>query len=309
MRIRITLALLAIVAGTMAYPWQTTFDRWTLGIAVAVVVVSFAWWRGLFVTNMIGRRFAVFRRNQSKPKFRPSNQVTVLLRVDDPAGVGLALPLVAGYVDRFGVRCEKVRVTSRDVGDIRTTWIGMSLAANDNLAALAARSPELPLYDTAEIVGRRLADHLRETGLQAAIVDDAEAPLPETGREVWNGFRDDSGTVAAYGIRVDSGFGERLAQVWAQPVETWTALEFSGTAERPTVAAACAFRTPEPVRGVPVPGLVGQPGAHRPLLAAMDPRTVGRLGVASVPLHDGLLDQLDWLVWTDTAGSGAHALA
>jgi hypothetical protein len=52
------------------------------------------------------------------------------------------------------LRCNKIRVTSLIDGDERATWIGVTLAAGDNLAALAARSPELPLSDTAEAVGR-----------------------------------------------------------------------------------------------------------------------------------------------------------
>jgi type VII secretion protein EccE len=63
----------------------------------------------------------------------------------------------------------------------------MTLGAADNLAALRARSPEIPLYDTAEVVGRRLADRLRETGLDAAIVDVAHGPLTGRGQETWPG--------------------------------------------------------------------------------------------------------------------------
>jgi type VII secretion protein EccE len=103
--IRIALALLFIVPAAMAYPWQSDIDWWLLGIAIGVTLVVFAWWRGLFVTTMIGRRLAVFRRNHSKPKPQASDDVTVVLRVEDPDGVGLSLPLVAGYLQRFGVRC------------------------------------------------------------------------------------------------------------------------------------------------------------------------------------------------------------
>ena len=68
MTIRLALALLFIVPAAMAYPLDSDIERWTLGIAIAVVLVLFAWWRGLFVTNMIGRRLAVWRRNHSTPK-------------------------------------------------------------------------------------------------------------------------------------------------------------------------------------------------------------------------------------------------
>jgi type VII secretion protein EccE len=277
----------------MAYPWETDFERWILGAAIVVVLVVCAWWRGLFVTRMIGRRLAVWRRNHSKPRSVPSNEATVLLRVDDPAGIGLSLPLVAGYVERFGVRCQKVRVTSRDQGGARTTWISMTLDAAENLTALQARSPELPLLATTEVVGRRLADHLREAGLDAVLVDVVEPPAGP-GREMWRGVQDEFGFVSAYGIPIDERLGDRLAEVWAQPAETWTALEFSGTSMHPTAAAACAFRTAEAVRGAPLRGLIPAPGVQRPLLNALDPRNAGRLDVPTSPLPTGLLERITW---------------
>lgn len=304
MTIRIALALLAIVAAAMAYPWQTAADRWIAGGAVVVVLVAFAWWRGLFLTTMLTRRIAMWRRGDAAPAHRRADQMMVLLRVEDPAGVELPLPLVAGYVDRFGVRCTSVRITSRDQVGTRTTWIGMTLDARTNLAALRARSPELPLYDTTEIVGRRLADHLRETGLDAVMVTDAAAPLPGAGRETWTGVADEFGFVSAYGIRTDERLGERCAEVSALPTETWVTLEFSGTADHPTVAAACAVRTAEPAAGAPVAGVVAHRGVQRPLLAAVDPTSAGLLGVERVPVPDGLLGSLSWRV-----GSSKSALA
>lgn len=295
MTIRIALALLFIVPAAMAYPWETTVGRWALGVAVAVVIVLFAWWRGLFVTNIVGRRLAVWRRNHSKPKPVVSNEATVLLRVDDPAGIGLSLPLVAGYVERFGVRCQKVRVTSRDQAGARTTWISMTLDAAENLTALQARSPELPLLATTEVVGRRLADHLRENGLDAVLVDMVDPPAGP-GRETWRGVHDDDGFVSVYGIPIDERLGDRLAEVWSRPTETWTALEFSGTTKRPTVAAVCALRTAEAVRGAPLPGLIAQPGVQRPILDALDPRNAGRFEIPSNPLPPGLLARISWPV-------------
>ncbi|MGO4447203.1 type VII secretion protein EccE [Mycobacterium sp. 2YAF39] len=296
MTIRLAFAFVAVVLATMAYPWQRDTDYWILGIAIAVVLVVFAWWRGLFVTTMVGRRLAVLRRNHFRPKQRATDGVTVVLRVEDPAEVGLSLPLVAGYVERFGVRCEKVRVTNRDDGGARTTWISMTIGAIDNLAALRARSAELPLFDTAEIVGRRLADRLRETGLSAVIVDDAPAPLTEGGRERWRGVRGDDGVVSAYAIRVDEGLAERLAEVWSQPTETWTALEFAGTSAHPTVSALCALRTAEAVRAAPVAGLVLQPGVQRPLLTALAPTSTARLDIPDAPLPTELMEPAGWPV-------------
>jgi type VII secretion protein EccE len=248
------------------------------------------------MTTMIARRVEVFRRNHSKRKAQASGAVTVVLRVDDPAGVGLSLPLLAGYVERFGVRCEKVRVTNLDDGSASATWISLTLNAVGNLTALRARSAELPLLETAEIVGRRLADHLRETGLSAAIVGDAPTLLADGDRETWSGVRADSGAISAYAIPVDDGLRERLAEVWAQPTETWTAIEFSGTSAHPEVRALCVFRTTEAVRRIPVSGLVAQRGIQRPLLTALAPGSTDRLGIPAAPLPTGLLEPDGWPV-------------
>ncbi|MEO3758899.1 type VII secretion protein EccE [Mycobacterium sp. B14F4] len=294
MTIRIALALLFIVPAAMAYPWQSNVDWWLLGIAAAVLAVVFAWWRGQFVTTIVARRWAVFRRNHSTPRQQSADRATVVVRVDDPAGVGLSLPVLAGYVERFGVRSHKVRVTSRTQGAVRRTWVSLTIDASANLVALRARSPELPLHETAVIAGRRLAGHLRETGLEASVVDTADTPLVGAGKETWRGVRDEHGVVSAYGIAVDDRLSERLAEVWAQPAENWTAVEFAGTAAEPTVAAVCAMRTPEAVRGVPLPGLIPQRGGQRPLLAALDPKSTDRLGIPAEPLTAGLLDGVGW---------------
>ncbi|RAV18138.1 type VII secretion protein EccE [Mycolicibacterium sp. GF69] len=294
MTVRIALASLAVVLAAMAYPWDTTTDRWIVGIAVAVVVVVFAWWRGQFATTWIGRRLAVFGRNHSRPPVQNPNQATVVLRVTDPSAVGVPLPLVLGYVERFGVRSEKVRVTNHDENGVRTTWISLTLDAKANLIALQARSAGLPLRDTAEIAGRRLADHLREAGLDAILVDDTDAPLGDGAREKWRGVKDERGFVSAFGIPVDDKLGERLDEVRSKSAEVWTAIEFSGSAAHPVVTAVCAFRTPEVVRSAPVSGLTAQRGVQRPLLTALDPKAVGRLDVAGKPVPPGLLERIDW---------------
>jgi type VII secretion protein EccE len=295
MTIRIALVLLVIAAAALAYPWQTNTDWWVLGIAAGVLIVVLAWWRGQFLTTTLARRFAVLR-NRAKPAPQDPNQATVVVRVEDPAGVGLALPVVAGYVERFGVRSEKVRVTSRVLGGVRTTWISVTIDATSNLVALQARSPELPLRETAAIAGRRLADHLRETGLEAAVVDTADAPLAGSAKEMWRGVRDEHGVVSAYGIPVDERLPERLAEVWGQPNENWTAVEFGGTAAEPTVTAVAAVRTTGAVRGVPVAGLVAHRGVQGPLLTALNPNATGRLELPARPLPAGLLESMRWPV-------------
>jgi type VII secretion protein EccE len=307
MTARITLALLAIIPAAMSYPFQTTTERWALGVAVAVVLVVFAWWRGQFLTTMIGRRLAVWRRNRGVSPRTPSGEVAVLLSIEAPAGAGVPLSAVASYVERYGIRCAKVRVTNLDAAGTRRTWIGMTLAATDNLAALQARSPELPLYDTTEVVGRRLADHLRELGFVAAIVDAADGPWTPKARETWRGMRDGDGYLAAYAIPADERLPERLAEVWSQcHAETWTALEFTGTAAQPRVVALAAVRTDKAPSGPPAAGLKSQNGRQKPLLTALDPRSVDRLDAGPAPLRDGLLDQVAWPI--GSGGSvGAHS--
>jgi type VII secretion protein EccE len=294
------LALLVIVPAVMAYPWNTPTDWWVFGVAIAVVLIAFAWWGGLFLTTAIGRRLAVWRRNHGKSGARPSDEVTVLLRVEAADGATLPLPVLAGYVERFGIRASKVRATSVDTGGARTTWVSMTLGAADNLAALRARSAEIPLHDAAETVGRRLADQLRETGLDATIVEEARGPLVARGQETWRAVRDDgepAGYVAAYRIPVDERLGERLAEVWSHPArETWTALEFGGSANVPTVAAVCAFRTQDTPPKPPLAGLKALRGLQRPTLMALDPRSVDLLEANRAQLPAGLVDQVEWRV-------------
>jgi type VII secretion protein EccE len=295
MTARLALASLFIVPAAMAYPWPSTADRWLLGIAIAAVIVLLAWWRGAFFTTVVGRRLAIWRRNHSTHVEKPSPYTTVLLRVDSPELEELPLPLIAGYVDRYGLRCDKVRVTGRRTADESSTWISLTVGAADNLAALRARSPQIPLRDTAEVAARRLADHLRETGCDVAIVDTADVPAP-AGKETWRGVRDEKGYVAAYGVAVDDRLTQTLADAWAYPSrEAWIAVEFTGRAAHLAMAAACALRTDDrPGATAPVSGLTPYRGRHRPVLEALRPLSVARLDGVPVPLPDGLLDRLNW---------------
>jgi type VII secretion protein EccE len=297
MRARIALALLFVVPGAMAYPWSSTVDWWVLGVAVAVVVVLFAWWRGLFVTTIVGRRLAMWtRRNRTDGAHHSTEYTTVLLRVDPSVQTVLPVSLIAGYLDRYGIRCDKVRITSRGTAEARTTWIGLTLGAQDNLAALRARSPQIPLRDTAEVAARRLADHLRETGWNVAIVDSADVPAEASAKETWRGLRDASGYIAAYRVAVHDRLPEALTEVWAlASPETWTALEITGTAANSDVAFMCAIRSGDkPGARPPVAGLTLVRGRQRPALNALHPLSLDRLDVSPVPLTDQLLDGLQW---------------
>jgi type VII secretion protein EccE len=187
-----------------------------------------------------------------------------------PGPTELPLSLIAGYLDRYGIRCDKVRVTNRHVDGARTTWIGMTLGAADNLTALQARSPRIPLRDTAEVVARRLADHLREAGWDDSIVDAADTPAPSSAKETWRGLRDEAGYVAAYRVGGDLDAVRTLSSS-----EIWTALEITGAATDSRVAAACAIRTDG--KPVAIAGAAPLNGRHSRALDALNPLSVERL--------------------------------
>ncbi|MUL64141.1 type VII secretion protein EccE [Mycobacterium sp. CBMA 234] len=287
MTARIMLALLVVIPAAMTYPWHTTPHKWILGIAVAVVLVLFAWWRGMFLTTMVARRFAVWRRNRAGAKTPAADRVTVVLEAD-----GLSyrtMPLIASYVDRYGVRCDSVRVTERQLDGTRSSWVSVTVVATSNLAALQARSSELPLADTAETVARRLADQLREAGVSITVVDAAPAPIQSGARETWRAVRDQDGYLTAYGLPADDNLPKCLAEL-SSTSELWTVLELSDGA---TISAACAVRTVSAPAAAAVEGLQREPGRQGPLLAAMAPSSTGGLGTRSGVLTTALLAELE----------------
>jgi type VII secretion protein EccE len=314
---RITLALLAVVPAAMAYPWNTTRAYWLLGIAAAVIIVLFGSWNGLYFTTILRRRLSIIgRRGGFAPEPGSDTRATALLRVGPPAGNSeiLPLPTIAKYLDCYGIRADKIRITSRDNASDpsrRETWIGLTLSAVDNLSALQARSARIPLHETAQVAVRRLADHLREIGWEANTVGDDDVPrlVPPNARESWRGVqRGASDYVAAYQVRVDATLPETLDAIRSHPArETCMALEIAGDGTRNTVAAACAFLTDTPpVGGAPVAGLTPQRGYQRPALQALDLLSTQRLD-EHINEPDGLLARLDWP--TPEAGSHRAPLA
>lgn len=308
---RITLALLAVVPAVMAYPWRTPRDYWLIGIAAAVVIVLFGWWGGLYFTTIVRRRAAIIGRGNGVPANTSEAATTALVRVGAPEGDSdvLPLPLLASYLDRYGIRADKIRITSRDnTADAsrRETWIGLTVSAPANLAALQARSPRIPLRETAQVAARRLADHLREIGWEAATVaaDDVPRLLTSNPREKWRGVqRGASDYLAAYQIQADDALPETLAAIRSYSArETCTALEIAGDKNQPTVAVACAFQTEtHPDGKAPLDGLTPQRGNHLPALTALDLLSTRRLdGHTAAPAE--LLSQLCW----PTLVGGAH---
>ena len=306
---RITLVALAVVAAAMGFPWHSARERWVLGIGIVVAVTLLARWRGLPVTTILRRRLAM-RRPSSGARLAAESandvRTTAVLRVSPPESGpdALPLPLIASYADRYGLRADAIRVTSRDFATDtgareRETWIGLTLSAADNLAALQARSPEIPLHETAEVAARRLADHLRESGWTAAIAEPDDIPglYARSARETWRGIEQGSADyVAAYQVKADTALPNTLAAVWSYPVrETWTALEITGAGDRQTLAVACAFHTDAPpAASGPLPGLIAQSGSHRLALTALHPASTQRLdGHAATP-EALLLTRLGW---------------
>ncbi|MDF2825611.1 MAG: transrane protein, partial [Mycobacterium sp.] len=255
MTARITLALLAIIPAAMAYPWRSTLDWWLLGIAVAVVIVVFAWWRGTFVTTSVRRRVALLR-NQDVARHQlvhseTDARTTVVLRVQSEDEVPLSL--LAGYLDRYGIRCDTVRLTQRYTRSGRTTWIGLTLSASANLSALQARSQDIPHRETAEVTLRRLADHLRELGHPVTTADvDIPDVIGVESKERWRAVQDGgAGYVTYYSIPADQ-LDQTLAEIHtAGSTEVWTVVELSGSPARPDVTAACAIRSDEQPAAAP----------------------------------------------------------
>ncbi|MDI3313405.1 MAG: type VII secretion protein EccE [Mycobacterium sp.] len=289
---RVTLVLLAVLPAAMAYPWRSLSHRVLLGVAVGVLIVLLSWWRGQHVTTILGRRLAMMRRNRGErptPAAGTDVRVTILLRVAAPTVDPDALPLavVAGYLDRYGIRVHAIRVTSHDTTSdtgepCRETWIGLTVSAAENLAALRARSPRIPLYETAQVTARRLADHLGETGYPASIAAPEDVPplLEPSAPETWRAVRQGSADyVAAYRVNVDTGLPATLAAIWSYPArETWTVLEIAGFGSHRTLAVASAFRTDtRPGGSAPLAGLIPHNGNHRPALRALHPLSAQRL--------------------------------
>lgn len=288
---RIALALLTAVPAGMAYPWSASHQRWALGIAVVVVLSLAGWWRGLHVTTILRRRMELKFRGGRAGAHDLAEQVsadartTVVLRILDGTSVDVPLDLVAGYLDRYGVRCDSVRVTSRDTETGRTTWIGMTLSVVSNIIALQARSVTIPLRETADITLRRLADELRELGFTlTASIGDIPDPLGPQAKERWRAVADGgSGHIAVYSIPAES-LSATLNELWSRRfAELWTAIEFSAGG----VAAACAIRTEDaPAVSPPVSGLASCRGRQWQALRALVPTSMTPLEAEVHPIGE-----------------------
>ena len=177
MTTRLTLALLFIVPAALSYPWSTTRDRvdtrcrrrgrvWSCSPG-GVGHSSPPWSRDGCVGGETAPVPDARRHCRARRRCCGSN------RIGESAS---AVAAIAGYRDRYGLRADSVRIRTRDAGTRRTTWIGLTVDAADNLAALQAASADIPLDKTAEIAIRRLRDHLQEPGFTTTVVDPADVP-------------------------------------------------------------------------------------------------------------------------------------
>ena len=298
MIVRLSLGLLVGIPAALAFPWDSVGDRWLLGTAVGVLVIVFAWWRGDFVTTLIARRVAMWRRRSggAEGSHHSSEHTTVTLEVAARERQHLPIDLIAGYLDRYGLRFDKVRVTARDRDGVRTTWVGLTLGAADNVAALSARSSRIPLQDTAEVAARRLADHLRESGFEVTAVHTVEPVTAAQAKETWRAIADERGYLAAYRITVDETLTDTLQAIGSLgAAETWTVLEFSGSRADPALVAACVLRTAEqPAAQAPTSGLTAENGLHGLVTAALSPTSDRRLPGCPVTVSAHTLSTLGW---------------
>ncbi|MCV7194255.1 type VII secretion protein EccE [Mycolicibacterium brumae] len=300
---RISLVALFAAPAAMAYPWHTLTQRWVLGVAIAVALVLLPWWRGEHLTTMAARRLGMVTRRGGEGAHEvidhaPTEaRTTAVLQVradDDEEAQELPLTLIADYLDRYGVQCESVRIASRDTPARRSTFVSLTMAAGPNLAALRARSSNLPLRRTAEAAARRLADHLRELGWDAVMVTgglDVPELLGPQAKEGWRTVTDgSSGFVSGYAVKVDDELSDVLAELWAlDSPEIWTVAEISADG----LAVGAAIRSEDkPDPAGPLAGLTAVRGRQRAALDALHPmsteRLLGRSGSA------GLLGELSW---------------
>lgn len=275
MTVRLALALLFIVAAVLAYPYHDATQQWVLGVSVVVVIALFVWWRGEFATTKLVRRWAIWRGNRGGAR-RPARvtAATVVLGIEDPLDDELPVGLIAGYADRYGLRLDKVRITSREAGGQVQHWISLTLDAEENLPALQARSAQIPVAQTTETVARRLADHLREGGWTVTAVQHAPRPVSDSAKETWRAVTDESGFLTAYRIPVDA-LAATLDLVRAAPCEErWTAVEFAPE----SVTAVAALRSAErPTGAPPIAAIAPLGGLQRSTLDALDPFSADRL--------------------------------
>lgn len=270
---RLTCAILVVVPGALAYPWPTATQRWLLVAGIAVAIAVLASWRGRFLTTLFVDRLRTLMRSRGRldcpavtSRIGTDITTTVVIRVADDTH-DLPMDLLAGYLDRYGIRCRSVRVARHQGPAGVQVWIALLFSAADNLAALQGRSAEIPLHATAHVAGRRLVDELRELGCSAALVEPEHVPRIATGeaKELWNSIACDDGFLTVYSVQDPSETDVSAGE------ESWTVWVIVGPVARPRMTVGVALRTPQrPGREIPAPGLTTLVGRQMEALSAMD---------------------------------------
>nr|WP_084206688.1 type VII secretion protein EccE [Segniliparus rugosus] len=306
---RLALVSTLVVAAVFALCRRDLTGRWAAASAGTLALALSIWWRGLFATDIVGKRLRMLSRrfSRSAPE-EPAEIVragagalsTVALELVPPASGGeVPVELLAGYLDRYGVSCSSIRITLADKGGSDgCVWASLTLSAADNLAALAGRSPRIPLRETAETARRRLADHLRELGWQARAAERPDGPDFAPGaKEGWRAVADERGYLAAYRVRANAALPGVLRAVRGLPAsERWVALELAGAPRAPRLAVVCALRTGDkPAPRAPLAGLEPCSGEHLPVLRALRPQVADQLGGESAEVTAELLGELSLL--------------
>lgn len=303
--LRLTLIATLVAAGAFALYRRDPADRWIAITAGVLALVLLVWWRGTFLTDILGRLTKMLARRVSGRAPADAAPVvavgvdarsTVILELTaSPSGEDVPVGLLAGYLDRYGVRCSSIRITTTDVdGAASRTWVSLTLSAADNLTALQARSARIPLRETADTVARRLADHLRELGWHVTATEAPEEPLSPEAKEGSRGVSDDHGYLAAYRVAVNNDLSETLDNVGdAGLPERWTALELTGTTDAPRLTVVCALRTQDkPAAHAPLAGLTPCWGEHLLVLRSLNPLSSKTLAGAGAAVTAEFLDGL-----------------
>lgn len=126
-------------------------------------------------------------------------------------GVALPVPLIAQYLNRYGILADKIRITDRHTASGGSeTWIALTLSATDNPVALQARNSCIPLQEVTRIAARRLAARLCEMGWTAGIAgpDDVPSLVARSDRGTWRAVVREkpyapADYIAVYQINVD----------------------------------------------------------------------------------------------------------
>lgn len=304
-------AMSALAVGLLvAVVWRWDPRDWAWVVVLAVIlVVLLGSWRGTYLSTVVRRRVALASRNRRSRGRSESvhgdataagERTTVLLRLGEGPGRAVPLATIAGYLNRFGIMCSGIRITTVDPEPV--TWISLTVSATDNMAALLARDTQVPLHETAQVVRRRLADQLRELGWDVRLVDAHDIPWPVAVSESWRSIQVkhehvQHGHLVTYRVKADAALADTLSEIWAAPVlARWTVLELTGEPARPRASVACALLWPDgPPRRLPVEGVVACNGDHRPMLDIVNPASRTALGQRAA-----VIGELPWWPTGDT---------